>query len=53
MIEILAVVGVIRIIQNSIQLKALKQDQKAKNGLSNDWINQEWAREVLKRYVRR
>lgn len=53
---ILAIVGVIRIIQNSIQLKALKQDQKAKNGLYNGFIeslnksNQEWVREVLESY---
>lgn len=53
---ILAIVGVVRIIQNSIQLKALKQDQKAKNGLYNEFIeslnksNQEWVREVLESY---
>lgn len=53
---ILAIVGVVRIIQNSIQLKALKQDQKAKNGLYNEFIeslnksNQEWVHEVLESY---
>lgn len=46
---ILAIVGVVGIIQNSIQLKALKQDQEEKNRLYNE-CKWECLLESLKRY---
>ena len=55
---IIAIVEIIRIIQNSIQLSCLLSERKLRKTLNNEFIdslrkdNREWAEDLLKDFLR-